>query len=254
VVDEVAASPRRLFWNLDDNIWGTDIHRSIELYQAIAGSIRGKWWFGSADLATVQHRLGSELLTWSRRAGCTSVLVGWESNNLSSLEEYRAVSKQGQNRLDALHMIRDHGLDVMLFIMVGGRQDRRADFDDIRSFCIKHRVAAHPVMTTPFPGTELYQLYQPHLIEGLGWDSFDGNHAVFEHDDPEMSTTFREQALIRLRAELFTLPLILGRVAQISWRGAPMSHITSWMLQYPQGRAFRQYARERQQPGSSKGG
>jgi radical SAM superfamily enzyme YgiQ (UPF0313 family) len=245
VVAEVAASPRRLFWNLDDNIWGTDIHRSLELFKALAGSIRGKWWFGSADLATIQHRLGSQLLTWSRRAGCTSVLVGWESNNPDSLHEYQALGKQGANRLEALRMIRDHGLDVMLFIMVGGRQDTRADYDSILELCIKHRVAAHPVMTTPFPGTELYQRYRPYLVEGLDWDSFDGNHAVFTHDDPEMSIEYREQAVVRLRAELFALPLILGRIPQISWRGFPMSHITSWMLQYPQGRAFRQFARER---------
>jgi len=51
---------------------------------------------------------------------------------------------------------------------------------------------------------------------------------------------------VRLRAELFTLPRILSRIPQISWRGFPMSHITSWMIQYPQGRAFRQFARERE--------
>jgi hypothetical protein len=26
-----------------------------------------------------------------------------------------------------------------------------------------------------------------------------------------------------------------------------MSHITSWMVQFPQGRAFKEYAREREQ-------
>ena len=92
--------------------------------------------------------------------GMAAVLVGWESNNLRSLEEYRAVSKQGRDRLDALHRIRDHGLDVMLFIMVGGRQDMRADYDDIRELCVRHKVAAHPVMTTPFPGTQLYEQYR----------------------------------------------------------------------------------------------
>jgi len=35
------------------------------------------------------------------------------------------------------------------------------------------------------------------------------------------------------------------RMAQISLKGFPMSHITSWMVQYPQGRAFKEYARER---------
>ncbi len=60
--------------------------------------------------------------------GLTAVLVGWESNNLSSLEEYKAVTKQGRERRDVIKKIRDHGIEGMLFIMVGGRQDTREDF------------------------------------------------------------------------------------------------------------------------------
>ncbi len=62
-----------------------------------------------------------------------------------------------------------------------------------------------------------------------------------------MSVEFREDAIVKLRAELFTLPRILSRIPQISWRGFPMSHITSWMIQFPQGRAFKQFAREREE-------
>jgi hypothetical protein len=98
-------------------------------------------------------------------------------------------------------------------------------------------------MTTPFPGTELYEQYRPHLIPGLDWDSFDGNRAVYEHD--AMSPAEREEAIIRLRARLFTVPKILKRMSKVSVRGFPMSHITSWMIQYPQGRAFKEYARNR---------
>jgi hypothetical protein len=61
-----------------------------------------------------------------------------------------------------------------------------------------------------------------------------------------MSRQFREDSIVKLRAELFTLPRILSRIPQISWKGFPMSHITSWMIQYPQGRAFKQFARERE--------
>lgn len=244
VVDEVAASKHRLFWGIDDNIWGVDVERSVELYREMANNIRGKWWFGAGDLKSVQHPRSGEMLTYARRAGLTAVLVGWESNNMATLKEYRAIGKQGSERRDAIKKIRDHGIDVMLFIMVGGRQDRREDFDGIRELCDELRVSAHPVMATPFPGTELYELYKPYLIPGLDWDSFDGNHAVFEH--PEMAPGERESSIIKLRAELFTVPKILQRMSQISWKGFPMSHVTSWMIQYPQGRAFREYAKEKE--------
>ncbi len=243
VVDEVAASSWRLFWGIDDNIWGVNVDRSIELYAEMAKTVRGKWWFGSGDLTSVQHARSEELLENARRAGLTAVLVGWESNNMLSLREYKAVGKQGRERRDAIRKIRDHGIEVMLFIMVGGRQDTRADFDGILKLCDELKVSAHPVMTTPFPGTELYDLYKPYLIPGLDWDRFDGNRAVFEH--PTMPPAEREDALIQLRADLFTIPRILRRITQVSWKGFPMSHITSWMVQFPQGRAFREYARER---------
>jgi hypothetical protein len=93
-----------------------------------------------------------------------------------------------------------------------------------------------------FPGTALHEQYRPYLRPGLDWDDYDGNHAVFEH--PTLSAAEREELIVDLRARMFTLPRILRRVAQVGWRGFPMSHITSWMIQFPQGRAFKQYAAE----------
>lgn len=250
VVEEFASSRRRLFWGIDDNVWGVNINHTIDLYREMSRSVRGKWWFGSGDLVSIDHPRSGELLTYARGAGLTAVLVGWESNNLGSLEEYQATTKQGRSRRDAIRKIRDHGIEVMLFMMIGGRQDRREDYEGVLRLCDELKVSAHPVMTTPFPGTELYDMYRPYLIPGLDWDAFDGNHAVFTHDDPEMSVEFREDAIVKLRAQLFTLSRIIGRIPQISWRGFPMSHVTSWMIQYPQGRAFREFARERENMGN----
>ena len=242
VVAEVAGSKRRLFWGIDDNIWGVNVKRSIELYAEMARTVRGKWWFGSGDLVTLDHERADELLSNARRAGLTAVLVGWESNNAASLEEYQAASKQGRRRRDQIRRIRDHGIEVMLFAMLGGRQDVREDYDGLLALCDELKVSAHPVMTTPFPGTKLYEQYREHLRPGLDWDCYDGNRAVFEH--PTLSAEEREDLIVDLRARLFTMPRILSRVAQVGWRGFPMSHVSSWMIQFPQGRAFKQYARE----------
>lgn len=244
VIEEINHSKWRLFWGIDDNIWGVNINHTIELYRVMASTVKGKWWFGSGDLVSVEHPRADELLKYARDAGLTAVLVGWESNNLRSLEEYRATSKQAKKRRDAIKKIRDHGIEVMLFIMVGGRQDIREDFEGILKLCDELKVSAHPVMTTPFPGTELYEQYKEYLIPRIDWDFYDGNHAVYEH--PTMSPEEREDLLIDLRARLFTFPRIVSRIFQISWKGFPMSHITSWMIQYPQGRAFRQYAKTRE--------
>jgi hypothetical protein len=128
----------------------------------------------------------------------------------------------------------------MLFIVVGGRRDTRKDFEDILKLCDDLQVSAHPVMLTPLPDTELFEQYRAYLYPDMDWDRYDGNHAVFEH--PTMTPLEREAAFIRLRTTLFTPRRILGRIRQVSWRGFPMSHISSFMLQYPQGRIFRKYA------------
>jgi radical SAM superfamily enzyme YgiQ (UPF0313 family) len=240
VIAEVAGSSRRLFWCIDDNVWGVNPKRSIELFREMGSSIKGKWWFGSGDLRTVQQPDGDELLRQARRAGLTAVMLGWETENAASLEEYRATTKQGSNRRDAIRRIRDHGIDVMLFIVVGGRRDTRKDFDDILRLCDELKVSAHPVMLTPLPDTELFEQYRPYLYPDTDWDHYDGNHAVFEH--PTMSAFEREAEFIKLRTAIFTPGRILGRIRQVSWKGFPMSHFSSFMLQYPQGRAFKDYA------------
>lgn len=244
VIEEVAGSKWRLFWGIDDNIWGVNFNYTLELYREMSRTVRGKWWFGQGDLVSLEHPRSDDMLKYARGAGLTSVLVGWESNNLKTLDEYKATSKQGRSRRDAIQRIRDNGIDVMLFIMVGGRQDLLADYDGVRKLCDELKVAAHPVMTTPFPGTSLYDMYQPYLIPGLDWDCYDGNHAVFEHDNPDMSVKVREDELIRLRADLLPVSEILKRLTRISLKGFPMSHISSWMIQYPLGRAYREFAEE----------
>jgi len=244
VVAEVANSSKRMFWNMDDNIWGIDQKRSIELYKEMGKTVKGKWWFGSGDLATVQNSHADELLNAARGAGMTSVMVGFESPNPEVLEELKARNKQGRDRIEAIKRIRDHGIDVMLFIMVGSRADHLDDFNRVLELCDELDVSAHPVMTTPFPGTELYEQYKPHLIPGMDWDLYDGNHSTFYHPDPEMTPETREAAVLRLRADLFTWPRMLSRIPKISAKGFPMAHITSFMVQYPQGRAFKEFARD----------
>lgn len=244
VVEEVASSRKHMFWNIDDNVWGVNVNRSIELYKEMARQVKGKWWFGSGDLVTLQHPRADELLKAAREAGMTAAMVGFESPNPEVLKELKATRKQGNDRINAIKRIRDAGIEVMLFVMVGSRADSLDDFQRVLELCDELDISAHPVMTTPFPGTRLFEQYRPYLIPGMDWDLYDGNHAVFYHDDPEMTPEAREEAILRLRAELFTLPRILKRIPRISAKGFPMAHITSWAVQYPQGRAFREFARE----------
>lgn len=247
VVEEIALSPQNMFWNVDDNIWGAGIDRSIklyiELYREMAESTKGKGWFGSGDLVTVQHKRGEELLKWARRSGIVNVMVGWESENWDELDYFKAKSKQGKNRIDAIKKIQDHGIDIMMFMMFGGRHQKPDDYKRALELCDKLNVYAHPTMLTPFPGTDLYEQYKPYLIPGRGWEYYNGNRAVFRHDDPVMTPEYRENALIWLRAEMFTKTRIAKRLWHLKGSGFPKVHFSSFMIQYPMGRAFREIER-----------
>lgn len=249
VVAQVIDSPYRMFWNVDDNIWGAGIDRSIklyvELYRELSKSSKKKYWIGSGDLVSIQGKRGDEILRTAKDSGLTMAMVGWESENVDSLKEYNALLKQGKVRRDAIRKIKDHGIDIMLFIMVGGRKDTPDDYKRILDLCDDLEVMAHPMMVIPYPETELYEEYRPYLIPERGWDFYNGNWAVFHHGDPIMTPEFREKELIELRAKLFTLPRIAKRLWGLSLKGFPMTHFTSFIVQYPMGRAFKMEAKNR---------
>lgn len=244
VIAQVAESPYRMFWNVDDNIWGAGIDRSIqlyiELYKEMSRLSKKKYWIGSGDLVSCQGRRADELLKTAKNSGCTLVMVGWESENIESLKEYNALLKQGKARRDAIKRIRDHGIDIMMFLMLGGRKDTPDDYKRALDLCDEMEVMAHPMLVTPFPETELYQDYKPYLIPERGWEYYNGNRAVFYHDDPRMTVEFREEALVKLRSDMFTNSRIAKRLMSLGFKGFPMTHFTSFIVQYPMGRAFRE--------------
>ena len=243
VVNEVASSKQRFFINLDDNIWGTNINRSIELYKELSKNIRRKWWIGQADLVSVQHKRGEELLKWGRKAGLIMVTVGWESNNPLTLNEFKATKKQGKNRQEAIKKIRDAGIDVSLFIMLGSINDTLDDFKRALDVCDELNVAAFTSLLTPLPGTELYDLYDKYIFHDLKWDRYSFNRALFQHIDKDMTVENRERALLDLRKELFTLPRIIKRIRHLPLKGFPMAHLSSLAYQCTYGHFIVKYTK-----------
>lgn len=248
VVEEVAASPYRLFLNGDDNVWGSDTNRAIELFREMSVSCKRKWWFGSADLLSVQSARGDELLKWARKANMTSVMVGWESSNPDTLAEYNASHKQGRSGREAIKKIKGHGIDVVAFIILGGRTDSAEDFDRALDLCDELGIAAHPVLLHPLPGTELYDRYKMYIYKDADWSMFDGGHAVFEHEDSTMTREFREEKLFWLRAEIFSRMRIIRRLAGMSWKGFPMVHVSSYMHQNEMRKGFKRLEANRKRP------
>jgi hypothetical protein len=177
------------------------------------------------------------MLAAARNSGLFSVWAGWEGDE-KNLGSFNASGKQGLNREAAVKQMQDAGIDVTLFVVLGGRQDSIDSFKRTLELSERMQVGIHPVLLTPLPGTELYDQYREHLLPGLGWESFTGVNAVFEHPDPDMSPVRREEEYHRLSHELFRFERIVSRIGKISSEGFPTAHIYSFMMQVPMKHAL----------------
>ncbi|HEY6099185.1 MAG TPA: radical SAM protein, partial [Anaeromyxobacter sp.] len=241
-VREIEACAGRVWFNGDDNICGADPERAVALFDALAAGTR-RAWYGFGDLRSVEGPGGERLLRAARRSGLFSVWVGWESDSVRALSGFRALGKQGHDRVETVKRMQGHGIDVVLFVVLGAREDGAGAFERTLDLADRLNVGVHPVLLTPLPGTEVYRSYAPHLLPGLGWEAFTGVRAVFEHPDPELTPLRREAAYHELCRELFRPSRILRRLSGISLRGFPRTHLLSVMKQLPMRRALRR-ARE----------
>lgn len=246
VVEEVEKCTGKIYFNGDDNIWGVDIKRSIELFTELAKGSK-KYWYGFGDLRAPQLPEGDRLLKAARESGLFSVWAGWETSSGEGLRMYHASAKQGTNRDDAVKKIKDNGIDVTLFVVLGGRSDSLDDFKRVLGLAERLSVNIHPVLLTPLPGTELYDEYRPYLMKDKGWEFYTGVNAVFEH--PLMSPEEREENFYRVSLELMSTARIVRHLFEIPLAGFPMTHLLSLMEQLPMKRAmnksFEEWKKER---------
>ncbi|MDO9107963.1 MAG: cobalamin-dependent protein [Coriobacteriia bacterium] len=245
VVAEIQACPGAVYFNGDDNIWGADVDRSIELFRQLAEHAR-RPWYGFGDLRSVQGPRGDELIAAAKDSGLFSVWVGWEGEQ-ERLGQYHASAKQGGDREAAIRRLKAAGIDVVLFVVLGSREDSLAQFEGVVRLADRLDVGVHPVLLTPFPGTELYEQYSQWLLPDAGWDRYTGSSAVFEHPDPALTPRAREEAFYRSSLALLSLSRIFGHALRIPLTGFPTAHALSVMKALPVRRAMRSAFREWQQ-------
>ncbi|HEY3448504.1 MAG TPA: radical SAM protein [Myxococcales bacterium] len=249
VVRDVAAIPEKLYINGDENIWWLGkLDRAIDLFTALRGS--KKKWMGFGSLGPILSPDGPRLLEAARMAGMFSVWVGWESLSDEGLAAYKADNKIGKDRERAVQTIKDHGIDVSLFFMLGSRADSLDDYRRAVDLCDRLGVSMHPSLVVPYPGTELRAEYEPYLFKDLGWEYYNGSYALFEHPDPAMTPEVREGKFYETSLELLSLGRVLKHLFKVPRAGFPHAHILSIMNQLPvrkgMGIAYEKWKREKQ--------
>lgn len=232
VVRDVDAIPGSMYINGDENIWWLGkVQRAIDLFTALRGS--RKKWMGFGSLAPVLSPDGSRMLKAARRAGMFTVWAGWDSISEGGLEAYGADHKVGVDRERAVRTLRDHGIDVSLFFMLGSRADSIDDYRRAVEVADRLGVSMHPSLVVPYPGTVLRQQYDPWLFKDLGWEYYTGAYALFEHPDPAMTPEVREAKFYETSLELLSLGRVLKHMLDIPVSGFPHAHILSLTNQLP---------------------
>ena len=232
VVRDVAAIPEKMYINGDENIWWQGFEqRAIDMFTELKGV--GKKWMGFGSLRPVLTPAGSRMLNAARESGMLTVWVGWDAISDESLAAYKANGKVGVDRERAVKSLRDHGIDVSLFYMLGSREDSLEDFKRSVDLADRLGVSMHPSLLVPYPGTELLKQYEPYIYKELGWEYYTGAYALFDHPDPAMTPEKREEMFYESSLELLSLPRIMRHMLKVPWQGFPHAHILSLMSQIP---------------------
>ena len=238
VVRDVDAIPGSMYINGDENIWWLGKQdRAIDLFTALRGS--RKKWMGFGSLAPVLSPQGARMLDAARECGMFTVWVGWESMSEGGLEAYGAEPKVGVDRERAVKTLKDHGIDVSLFFMLGSRADSLDDYKRAVDVADRLGVSMHPSLVVPYPGTELRQQYEPYLYEHLGWEYYNGAYALFEHPDPAMTPEVRERRFYETSLELLSTGRIVKHMLDVPLAGFPYAHILSLTNQFPVRKGMR---------------
>jgi radical SAM superfamily enzyme YgiQ (UPF0313 family) len=240
VIQDLGSCDHKMWFCTDADSWGPDVERYTELFREMSRSLSGIRWVGETSIASVQHPGGEEMLKWARRSGLMQVWIGWESLSPQTLADYGATAKMLSQREDALKKIRDNGIDVVLFVMMGSKDEPLSAYQSVLEFCDRLSITPHPVMVVPYPGTPLHEEWRDEVTVRGEWDYYDGMHSIVRQC--EGSNTDHERALTDLWCDSFTRQRILKRVAKIPLAGFPAAHISSLIVQSALRKAFREYA------------
>jgi anaerobic magnesium-protoporphyrin IX monomethyl ester cyclase len=133
-----------------------------------------------------------ELLHHMQMAGCYAVAYGIESASPATIKTLQKDTTIEQVET-AVQASREAGLLVVGYFMLGSPGDTPEIIQQTIDFAKKLKVDfAQFSVTTPFPGTELYDIYMQNRKESISWDNF-----VYAGTDNPTTPVFESDKLTR---------------------------------------------------------
>jgi anaerobic magnesium-protoporphyrin IX monomethyl ester cyclase len=159
---------------------------------AIAETIIDKGLQMTWSCETRVNLVDKELLNYMKRAGCYAVAYGIESASPEIIETLQKDTTLEQVN-QAVHDSREAGLQVIGYFMLGSPGETPATIQQTIDYAKKLKVDfAQFSVTTPFPGTGLYQIYMHGREEDPAWESF-----IYAGTDNPTTPVFESDKLTR---------------------------------------------------------
>jgi len=151
VIEEIAGLPIKHLTFVDDNLTANKPY--ARALMARLKPLRVSW----VCQASQEIAFDTPLLQAMAEAGCTAILMGFESVNPDNLRDNNKL----HNRLDlydeAVRRIHAAGIHVLGAFIVGFEHDTRAAFDQVYEFATRNGITYLQFhVLTAYPGTDLY--------------------------------------------------------------------------------------------------
>jgi len=175
IVREIQGTEEELIYFFDDNSF-VNVRHMMELARRLKEERVEKAYqlWASADLIASHEEL---LQAWAE-VGLQRVFVGFESCRDVQLEQYHKRASVALNER-AHELLRKHHVDLSPTFIV--RHDyTAADFDELHDYLVRYQFTMpYPLIYTPLPGTDLFELHQHELITD-DYECFDLFHLTLQ--------------------------------------------------------------------------
>jgi anaerobic magnesium-protoporphyrin IX monomethyl ester cyclase len=149
-----------------------------------------------------------ELALLLREMNIRSVGMGLESGSPATLEYLKGRNVCVQDHVNAIHVLRKHGIKFHTSFIIGSPQETREDILQTLSFIQENRLESFDInVLTPFPGTPIWDDARARNLvdEDMDWDRLNVHFGVNHEDAVILSEKLT-------RAEIYELFLRFARV------------------------------------------
>lgn len=224
IIDEWNATPRRFLFVVDDNFFGVgDKHAewAKELLRQIIARGKKRLWFSQT---TINMGDDPEGLRLAYRAGCRGMLVGFETFNRASLQQYhKGINRKNLDRYAQLVAgFHRAGISVFGAFIIGADQDTEDTVADTALEAVRLGIDTIQITNlTPLPGTRMYERF---MKEGrifatnypADWERYTFVETVYHPH--QMSAQRLDEMIYELRHTAATVPWVWRRTLRTLWR------------------------------------